>query len=91
MERFGIPKPPILVGEEMICLEYFDLGPFKNLQIILLISFLYSFSGRGRMVAMCLSLDKRQVLVILFLLWLLVSWLTIVLSQFFFIDLVAFS
>ena len=60
----GIPRPPILVGEKIICLEYFDLGPFKSLQIILSISFLNSFLGCGSMVAIWVSLESRQVLVI---------------------------
>ena len=63
MVREGIPRPPILVGEKIICLEYFDLGPFKNLQIILSISFLNSFLGSGSMVAIWVSLESRQVLV----------------------------
>ena len=63
MVREGIPRPPVLVGEKLICLEYFDLGPVKNLQIILYISFLNSFLGSGSIVAIWVSLESRQVLV----------------------------
>ena len=58
-----MPRPPTEVGENIICFENFGRGLLINLQIILSILFLNSFFRRGKMVAMCVSLESKHVLV----------------------------
>ena len=58
-----MPRPPTEVGEKSMCFENLMWGPLMNLQIVLSISFLYSFLGRGRMVAMCVSLESNNIFV----------------------------
>ena len=63
--RCGIPRPPYAVGVNIIFFESLFLFPFMKLTIILSISFLVCFGGSGRMVAMCVNLERRQVFVML--------------------------
>ena len=60
-----MPRPPTEVGEKIMCFENLGWGPLMNLQITLSILFLNSFFGRGKMVAMCVSLESKHVLVML--------------------------
>ena len=60
-----MPKPPQDVGVNIILFDSLFLWPFINLMIILSISFLSCFEGRGKIVAMWVNLESRQVLVIL--------------------------
>ena len=63
--RGGTPRPPQATGVNIIFFESLCLLPFIKLTIILSISFLVCFGGRGRMVAMWVNFDKRHVFVIL--------------------------
>ena len=63
--RGGTPKPPHAVGVKIFFFESLCLLPFIKLTIILSISFLVSFGGRGKMVAMWVNFDNRHVFVIL--------------------------
>ena len=63
--RGGTPSPPQVVGVNIIFFESLCLLPFIKFTIILSISFLIFFGGRGKMVAMCVNFDKRHVFVIL--------------------------
>ena len=61
--RVGMPNPPAWVGVNIISFLYLFLLPFMNLQMVCSISFVMLGLGRGRMVAMCVILDRRQALV----------------------------
>ena len=63
--RCGIPRPPYVVGVNIIFFESLFLFPFMKLTIILSISFLVCFGASGRMVAMCVNLERRQAFVML--------------------------
>ena len=45
---------------KIICIEFFGQGPLNNFTMILSISFLSSFLGSGRVVAMWVSLERRH-------------------------------
>ena len=63
--RGGTPRPPQAVGVKIIFFESLCLLPFIKMTIILSISFLVSFGGRGKMVAMWVNFDNRHVFVML--------------------------
>ena len=63
--RGGTPKPPHAVGVKIIFFDNLCLFPFIKLTMILSISFLVAFGGRGKMVAMCVNLDNKHVFVML--------------------------
>ena len=65
VSRVGMPNPPVWVGEKIMCFKSFGRGPFMNLTMILSTSFLISLLGRGKIVAIWVNLDRRQILVIL--------------------------
>ena len=59
-----MPRPPHEVGVKIFLLDNLLLRLFMNFIKILSISFLNCFEGRGRMVAVWVNFDRRQVLVI---------------------------
>ena len=85
-----MPRPPHEVGVNIIFLDNLLLRPFMNFIKVLSISFLNCFEGRGRMVAIWVNFERRQVLVI-FTLAVVVSFMVDQAPISVFIALIAFS
>ena len=62
--KLGMPSPPACVGVNIISFLYWFRLPFINLKIVCSISFMVLGLGRGSMVAIWVTLDNRQALVI---------------------------